>query len=315
MAVKTNRARFPVTIAVGPHPFPSRTRKLRPPAPMVLGGQPPGRVGRRRDRSLRDPCHGGGTGLLRGREPQVRSTDMLAYMGLDSGSGGGTRQGRGDGPKPGRRREPREGARPRTRASSHDGTASGAGSSSRTRTGSGAGSTSPTGSWRGADSSSRTRAGSGAGSSSRTRAASGAGSSSRTGSWRGADSARWEDRGSSRGPSQSGNAGGARFPAKQGRAAPTSDRRGRVPASGARNNDRTDKFDSGGGYGSPGAGMPAAMRAKIGVSGARHDPRPLARHPVALPLEPSVVRSAQADSPGGAENLQAKHMRHVNARQ
>ena len=49
MAVKTNRARFPVTIAVGPHPFPSRTRKLRPPAPMVLGGQPPGRVGRRRD--------------------------------------------------------------------------------------------------------------------------------------------------------------------------------------------------------------------------------------------------------------------------
>src|SRR5579862_1806988 len=49
MAVKTIRARFPVTIAVGPHPFPSRTRKLRPPAPMVLGGQPPGRVGRRRD--------------------------------------------------------------------------------------------------------------------------------------------------------------------------------------------------------------------------------------------------------------------------
>src|SRR3954454_22672317 len=37
-----------VAIAVGPHPFPFRTRKLSPPAPMVLGGRPPGRVGRRR---------------------------------------------------------------------------------------------------------------------------------------------------------------------------------------------------------------------------------------------------------------------------
>src|SRR5207248_7052401 len=40
--------RFPVAIAVGSHPFPFRTRKLSPPAPMVLGGRPPGRVGRRR---------------------------------------------------------------------------------------------------------------------------------------------------------------------------------------------------------------------------------------------------------------------------
>ena len=39
---------FPVTMAAGKHPFPSRTRKLRPSAPMVLGGRPPGRVGRRR---------------------------------------------------------------------------------------------------------------------------------------------------------------------------------------------------------------------------------------------------------------------------
>src|SRR6187399_2963931 len=35
-------------IAAGVHLFPYRTEKLSPPAPMVLGGQPPGRVGRRR---------------------------------------------------------------------------------------------------------------------------------------------------------------------------------------------------------------------------------------------------------------------------
>lgn len=43
--------RFPVAIAVGTHPFPFRTRQLRPPAPMVLRGRPLGRVGRRRDLS------------------------------------------------------------------------------------------------------------------------------------------------------------------------------------------------------------------------------------------------------------------------
>ena len=35
-------------MAVGSHPFPFRTRKLSPPAPMVLGRRLPGRVGRRR---------------------------------------------------------------------------------------------------------------------------------------------------------------------------------------------------------------------------------------------------------------------------
>ena len=43
--------RFPVAIAAGSHPFPSRTRKLSPPAPMVLEGRPSGRVGRRRNTS------------------------------------------------------------------------------------------------------------------------------------------------------------------------------------------------------------------------------------------------------------------------
>src|SRR3954469_4467582 len=38
----------PVAMAAGTHPFPFRTRQLSPPAPMVLGGRPPGRVGRRR---------------------------------------------------------------------------------------------------------------------------------------------------------------------------------------------------------------------------------------------------------------------------
>ncbi len=36
-----------VIVAVGVHPVPSRTRQLSPPAPMVLGGQPLGRVGHR----------------------------------------------------------------------------------------------------------------------------------------------------------------------------------------------------------------------------------------------------------------------------
>src|ERR1700684_2753 len=37
--------KFPAAIAEGSHPFPSRTRKLSPPAPMVLHGKPCGRVG------------------------------------------------------------------------------------------------------------------------------------------------------------------------------------------------------------------------------------------------------------------------------
>ena len=40
---------FPVVISKRPHPIPSRTRKLSSSEPMVLHGQPCGRVGRRRD--------------------------------------------------------------------------------------------------------------------------------------------------------------------------------------------------------------------------------------------------------------------------
>ena len=50
---------FPVAIATGSHPFPSRTRKLSLSAPMVLGGRPPGRVGRRRISLLSAPGHPG----------------------------------------------------------------------------------------------------------------------------------------------------------------------------------------------------------------------------------------------------------------
>src|SRR3954468_19699525 len=40
---------FPVVVSRGPHPFPSRTRKLSLLEPMVLRGQLRGRVGSRRD--------------------------------------------------------------------------------------------------------------------------------------------------------------------------------------------------------------------------------------------------------------------------
>ena len=39
---------FPVAMARGKHLFPFRTEQLSPSAPMVLGPQGPGRVGRRR---------------------------------------------------------------------------------------------------------------------------------------------------------------------------------------------------------------------------------------------------------------------------
>ncbi len=57
--VRAKSARFPVAIAAERHPFPFRTRKLSPPAPMVLGGWPPGRVGRRRDFSRQCPRDAG----------------------------------------------------------------------------------------------------------------------------------------------------------------------------------------------------------------------------------------------------------------
>ena len=45
-----------VMMAEGTHPFPSRTRRLSPPAPMVLGPQGPGRVGRCQASELSHPA-------------------------------------------------------------------------------------------------------------------------------------------------------------------------------------------------------------------------------------------------------------------
>jgi hypothetical protein len=39
-----------VAMAEGKHAYPSRTRPLRPPAPMILGAGAPGKVGRRQAR-------------------------------------------------------------------------------------------------------------------------------------------------------------------------------------------------------------------------------------------------------------------------
>src|SRR5438309_11316453 len=58
--------RFPVAIAAESHPFPFRTRKLSPPAPMVLGGKPPGRVGRRRIILNREEALSGASSLFSG---------------------------------------------------------------------------------------------------------------------------------------------------------------------------------------------------------------------------------------------------------
>ena len=41
--------RDPVAIEQGTHPFPSRTRKLSPASPKILGGRLPGKIGRCRN--------------------------------------------------------------------------------------------------------------------------------------------------------------------------------------------------------------------------------------------------------------------------
>src|SRR3954469_23749529 len=52
---------FSVAIARGKHLFPFRTEPLSPSAPMVLGGQLPGRVGRRRSLTHEAASRGGFT--------------------------------------------------------------------------------------------------------------------------------------------------------------------------------------------------------------------------------------------------------------
>src|SRR6201986_3005684 len=57
-------ARFRWCIAKGRHLFPFRTEQLSLSAPMVLGGQPPGRVGRRRFFLQPAPSWGAGCAFL-----------------------------------------------------------------------------------------------------------------------------------------------------------------------------------------------------------------------------------------------------------
>ena len=47
--ISVGRQKVPAVLPEGPHPIPSRTRKLRPSGPMVLQGKLCGRVGRRRE--------------------------------------------------------------------------------------------------------------------------------------------------------------------------------------------------------------------------------------------------------------------------
>ena len=55
MVTCKNFVSFPVARAEGTHPIPFRTRKLSPPAPMVLHGSLCGRVGHRRGLISEDP--------------------------------------------------------------------------------------------------------------------------------------------------------------------------------------------------------------------------------------------------------------------
>src|ERR1700684_3796077 len=45
-APSRRRIKFLAPMAAGSHPFPSRTRQLSPPAPMIVGPQGPSKVGR-----------------------------------------------------------------------------------------------------------------------------------------------------------------------------------------------------------------------------------------------------------------------------
>src|SRR4051812_50193919 len=55
---RADPSQFSAVMAAGVHLFPFRTEKLSPPAPMVLGEQSPGRVGRRRISSEKSRASG-----------------------------------------------------------------------------------------------------------------------------------------------------------------------------------------------------------------------------------------------------------------
>src|SRR5262245_18806486 len=107
-------------MAAGSHPFPFRTRKLSLPAPMVLGGRLPGRVGRRRNNLARTPLLSGGAFVVLAlRSPFMASPSGPARRdpgrggrpaggsrstGRPSGGSAGVRGGAGRGAAPSARR-------------------------------------------------------------------------------------------------------------------------------------------------------------------------------------------------------------------
>ena len=58
-----SKSKYPVMMAKRIHPFPFRTRKLSSSALMVLGGRPPGRVGRCRNKKVKPSFQNGGFNL------------------------------------------------------------------------------------------------------------------------------------------------------------------------------------------------------------------------------------------------------------
>ena len=68
-----------MTIAKRTHPFPSRTRKLSSSALMILGGRPPGKVGRRRIKGCSEVAQWWSNRLLTGRS-WVRAPPSEPYI-------------------------------------------------------------------------------------------------------------------------------------------------------------------------------------------------------------------------------------------
>jgi hypothetical protein len=79
------RIKFLAAIAVGSHPFPSRTRQLSPPAPMVVGPQGPSRVGRRQNIRHEQPAdRQRSRGLFAFEGPSVQQAGAEYHVALES---------------------------------------------------------------------------------------------------------------------------------------------------------------------------------------------------------------------------------------
>jgi tetratricopeptide (TPR) repeat protein len=214
---------------------------------------------------------------------RTSSSSTSATMGLDSGRGGGTREGRGDRQRSGGRQDPDEGARPRppvrsstggataARSSSRSGGTSGARPSSRTSAASGTRSSSRAGTTSAARSGSRGSATSGARYGSREGTSPGDRFSSRTGSQRGAGYRGGEYGRSNGRPSRSDSSGTPRRPAQPGRTASTSNGRKRTTAPGERYEPRTGRFSRDGGNG--------GSRSRYDVADGGQDRRPVRSSP------------------------------------